>query len=95
MVAGRKIIFAAQFVLTGQANFDFNQRSIFTECCFWPLKRFKWSKNFSSGFHHQINYKVSHPPPVKGNPPNHIWKTLVREMQGQALSHGSNAIHTT
>ena len=32
------------FVHTGHAYFNFNQRVIFTECCFWPLKRFKWSK---------------------------------------------------
>ena len=30
---------------TGYANFDFNQCTIFTECCFQFWKRFEWSKS--------------------------------------------------
>ena len=67
-------------VYTGQANFDFNQRSIFTECCVQLRKRFEWSKSLH----------VRLPPPYRKIPPgqisqphplplNAIWKTLEKK----------------
>ena len=81
------------FVHTGQANFDFNQCSILTECCFWPWKRFEWSKSLLR-FPPSCKLKISHFQ-WRGTPPIPIWKTLFRGMQGHALSHGSSAIHPT
>ena len=60
----QKLIFSCShcsfilFVLTGHANFDFNQCSIFTECCFQFWKRLEWSKSLLFRF----------PPPDKKFP---------------------------
>ena len=67
------------YVHTGLANFDFNQCSIFTECCSCSI-----GQNSSlSDSHHPIKKcpysKVSHYPPTEGIPPPQkktIWKTL-------------------
>ena len=72
----------------GLAIFDFNQFSIFTEYCFWPWKRFKWSKSLLLRF--PPSYNLNPPSKISPTP---IWKTLVRGMQGHASSHGSSAIH--
>ena len=61
------------FAHTVQTNFDFNQCSIFTECCcFWPWKRFEWSKSlllrFPSSYELNPPSKISHPPPLRGIP---------------------------
>ena len=47
------------FVHTGQVNFDFNWYSTLTECCFWPWKRFKWSKLLLLRF--PSSYKLNSP----------------------------------
>ena len=48
------------FAYIGHANFDFNQCSIFTDCCFQHWKRFEWSLllRFSST-HKTIPFSLS------------------------------------
>ena len=46
---------------------------MFTEwCCFWPWKRFEWSKSlllrFPSSYELNPPSKISHPPPLRGIP---------------------------
>ena len=73
------------FVHIGHANFDFNWCSIFTECCFWFWKRFKWSKSI---------LLLSFPPPYQLNSFSKIfnslplmkegnWKSAILEIPGQ------------
>ena len=60
------------FVHTGRVNFDFNQCSIFTECCFSFEKAFNGQMQFSPDSNHLVQNptsKISHSSSLGDFPP--------------------------
>ena len=76
------------FARAGHANFDFNQCSIFTECCFYLWKRLKWSKSLFLRFPppdkviHPSKISLPHPHCWDSPPPfKAIWRNLLWNFQ--------------